>query len=267
MRLFFGAPAGAAKAEIRPLFALARRLAATCRASRASLLVALAIALTIWLGAASRAGARSALEVVAASHGASVFVAPPDPDVDVSSVHRFSFLHGMCSDAHASCEAVRGLAESRGALACPTGNGACGGWADWKGEGEEKAAHVEASLDAAWAHLGAKARGDEVLIGFSRGAFVARDIAYARPGRFAVLVLIGAATIPDAELLKTHGIRKVVLASGDFDPARRTMERAARELSAAGLAARYVHLGPFGHAMPRDLDRALGTTLDWALEP
>ncbi len=250
MRLLFGGPPRTA----------------TRAGIRASVVIAAAIAAVTWLGGAHRAGARTTLEVVTPAHGASVFVAAPDQGADASSPHRFAFLHGMCSDAHDSCEAVRDLVEPRGALACPTGNGACGGWADWKGEGDEKASHVDASLDAAWAHLGTRAKGEEVLIGFSRGAFVARDIAYARPGRYKVLVLIGAATIPDAQLLKTNGIRKVVMASGDFDPARRTMEKAARELSAAGLPARYVHLGPVGHALPRDVSRSLGPAMDWALE-
>ncbi len=251
MRLLFGGPhRTATRAGIRAVFA------------RAAIIVAGAIFALTWIGASARA--RTTLDVVAPPHGASVYVAPAEAD-PAAAPHRFAFLHGMCSDAHASCEAVRDLVEPRGALACPTGNGACGAWADWKGEGEEKAAHVDASLDAGWAHLGDEAEGDQVLIGFSRGAFVARDIAYARPGRYAVLVLIGAATIPDADLLKSSGIRKVVLASGDFDPARRTMEKAARELSAAGLPAKYVHLGPFGHALPRDLARTLGGALDWAL--
>ena len=249
MRHLFGGPARTAtRAGIRPAIALA----AVCAAVR-------------WLGASSRADARTTLDVAVPSHGASVFFAPPEEDAGAKPPLRIAFLHGMCSDAQASCEAVRDLAGTRGALVCPTGNGVCGGWADWKGEGEEKAAHVDASLDAAWGKLGVKARGDEVLIGFSRGAFVARDVAYARPGRFKVLVLIGAATIPDAKLLLQNGIHRVVLASGDYDPARRTMERAARELGAAGLPTKYVHLGPFGHALPRDLDRTLGPTLDWAL--
>ena len=251
MRHLFGGPQRTTtRAVIRAAFA------------RAALTAVAALFALTWLAASARA--RSPLDVVAPPHGASVYVAPADAD-GAAAPNRFAFLHGMCSDAHASCEAVRDLVEPRGALACPTGNGACGGWADWKGEGEEKAAHVDASLDAGWAHLGEKAEGDQVLIGFSRGAFVARDIAYARPGRYAALVLVGAATIPDAERLKSNGIRKVLLASGDFDPARRTMEKAARELSAAGLPARYVHLGPFGHALPRDLARTLGGALDWAL--
>lgn len=245
MRHFFGGPSRAAtKAVIR-----------------ASVVFAAALLSSTWLGSSARA--RTTLDVAVPPHGANVYVAPAEAD-PAATPHRFAFLHGMCSDARASCEAVRDLVEPHGALACPTGNGACGGWADWKGEGEEKAAHVDASLDAAWARLGEKAAGDEVLIGFSRGAFVARDIAYAR-GRYKVLVLIGAATIPDAALLRAHGIRKVVLASGDFDPARRTMEKAARELAASGLPAKYVHLGPFGHALPRDLARSLGGALDWAL--
>jgi predicted esterase len=101
------------------------------------------------------------------------------------------------------------------------------------------------------------------LIGFSRGAFVARDIAYARPGRWKALIFIGASFIPDAARLKASGIRRVVMAAGDYDGARPTMQRAAALLHASGLPARYISLGPIAHALPRDLERILREALGW----
>lgn len=227
-----------------------------------SLLVVVVVVLGFVATSLARpASARTVLEPVVPRHGAPVWITPATSD---RSRARIAFLHGMCMDVRATCERVRTLVEPHGVLACPTGNASCGGGADWIGSGDDKALHLDASLEAAWVHAGAPAGGGDVLVGFSRGAFVARDVAYARPGRYRALVLIGAAMVPDAARLASSGIERVVLASGDFDPARRTMERAAGELSSGGLPARFVRLGPVGHALPRDVDRLLGAHLAWA---
>lgn len=227
---------------------------------RAFLVVALAVGL-LASAMVRPASARAVLEPVTPPHGAPVWLARSAAQPGRA---RVAFLHGMCMDARATCERVRALVEPHGVLACPTGNASCGGGADWAGTGDDKAAHLDASLDAAWRHAGVEATGEDVLVGFSRGAFVARDVAYARPGRYRALVLVGAALVPDADRLAASGVERVVLASGDFDPARRTMERAAAELSRRGIPARFVRLGPVGHALPRDVDRLLGAHLAWA---
>jgi predicted esterase len=209
--------------------------------------------------------ARGALDAISTRRGSVVWVTPPRGGAATSPT-RVTFLHGMCMDPQRTCDRVLALGDGHAALACPTGNSACGGGADWAGEGEDKAEHLDAALDAAWGHAGAADRGADVLIGFSRGAFVARDVAYARPGRFRALILIGAAMSPEASRLAASGIRRVVLASGDFDPARRTMERAARDLEAQGIPARFIRLGPVGHALPRDVAARLAQPIAWALE-
>ena len=173
-------------------------------------------------------------------------------------------LHGMCSDPVATCEIGRGAATAVGWFVCPTGNASCGDAADWAGSGETKAAFLDpslAALDQAYGPF--VARQGNVLIGFSRGAFVARDVAYARPNRWVGLVLLGAATIPDANRLKANGIRRVVLGAGEYDGSRTTMIKAAAVLSRAGLPARFVSLGPIYHALPSDLDRILADALAW----
>jgi predicted esterase len=229
-----------------------------------ALLLGLAVVVALVL-ASSRVRARASLLAVTPRTGAVVWVSPPEV-APAEARPRIGFLHGMCMDAHRTCDRVRDLVEPHGALACPTGNGACGASADWRGEGEEKAAHVEAALGAAWSHVGAASSSGDVLVGFSRGAFVARDVAYARPGAFKSLVLLGAALSPDPDRLRASGVRRVVLGCGDFDPARSTMVKAARDLEGQGIEARFVSLGPVGHALPRDVAARLGAHLGWAAE-
>jgi len=54
-----------------------------------------------------------------------------------------------------------------------------------------------------------------------------------------------------------------VLAAGDLDGARPAMQRAARALSAAGLPARYMSLGPIYHQLPSNLAEILREALAW----
>jgi predicted esterase len=123
---------------------------------------------------------------------------------------------------------------------------------DWSGSGEVKAAALDESLavtDKAYGAFIDHSQGD-ILVGYSRGAFVARDVVYARPGRFRGLILLGALMRPDAARLKASGIRRVVFAAGEWDMARPAMQRSAAALTGAGLPSRYVSLGQIGHALP-----------------
>jgi predicted esterase len=175
-------------------------------------------------------------------------------------------LHGMCSDAVATCAFWNQAAQEQGWLVCPDGNARCGdGDPDWRGNGETKAAHIDAAVDALRAEhpRAVAADGDDILVGFSRGAFVARDVAYARPGRYRGLVLLGAALKPDPKRLRDSGIRRVVLGAGDFDGSAPTMRQAARLLERGGLEARFVSLGPIYHALPGDLEDRLREAFAW----
>jgi predicted esterase len=173
----------------------------------------------------------------------------------------------MGSHVEGTCERVASAKDAGFVVVCPTGNVDYGdGRADWKGDGEEKARHIDAALEAALAPLSLEPsaeRGD-VLMGFSRGAFVARDVAYARANKWRGLVLIGAALTPDAARLRENGIRRVVLASGDFDGAKKTMVLARAKLCAQGMPARFVSLGPVWHALPEDSMKRLADAIAWA---
>lgn len=174
-----------------------------------------------------------------------------------------TMLHGMGMSPAGTCARVAGVRALGFELFCPAGNVDYGdGTADWAGEGEQKARHIDGALAAAV--IEPSAEGGDVLMGFSRGAFVARDVAYARKDRWRGLVLIGAALTPDAELLRANGIRRVVLASGDFDGAKKTMVAARSKLCAAGMPTRFVSLGPVWHALPPDSITRMKEALTWA---
>jgi predicted esterase len=199
---------------------------------------------------------------------APVRVLPPStpPQERATPPAVLTMLHGMQSSPTRTCDRIAPAARRGLLVVCPTGNVALGDdVADWAGDGADKARHLDGALDAALVPLGLRPqanRGD-VLVGFSRGAFVARDVVYERGDRWRGLVLIGAALVPDAERLRASGIRRVVLASGDFDGARSTMVAARAKLCAAGMPARFVSLGPVWHALPADTVDRLGEALDW----
>src|SRR5262249_9768331 len=125
-------------------------------------------------------------------------------------------LHGRDMDPIEMCEGW----DTQSWLVCPAGNAPEGESFGWAGSTEERLAAV----DTLYGPLVDHGRGD-VLVGFSRGGFLARDLVYARPGRFRGVVLLGAAVRLDAERLRAAGVRRVLLAAGEHDEARPTMER------------------------------------------
>lgn len=151
-------------------------------------------------------------------------------------------LHGMCLSAEENCSFVGAIAEGRAILVCPEGNATCGDRsASWDGLPKVRAAYVHAGVAAAQSALDEDTdplRGD-VLFGSSRGAFVARDVIYeGTQGRWAGVVLVGAAIVLDPDKVRRAGVRRVLLAAPDFDGAAPTMRRAQAVLCGAGLPAR-----------------------------
>ncbi len=201
------------------------------------------------------------------SVGSEISVLTPHRDVPWTTA--VTMLHGMCSDAQATCQSLAPGLGDLGLVVCPHGNGTCGGWADWQGDGATKAAHLDAAFEAVEVAFGdaASPRKGGILVGFSRGAFVARDVLAERPGAFRGAILVGAAFLPDIERFRRSGVQSVVLASGDHDGARKTMEGAARRLDAAGIRAKFVRLGPIYHALPARFDRFVRESIRWIDEP
>lgn len=174
-------------------------------------------------------------------------------------------LHGMCMEPLDVCDFWNAAGREQGFLVCPAGNVTCGGAFDWQGPTEDRIAAVDQALEAvdqAYLPLIDHHRGD-ILIGYSRGGYLARDLLYARPGLFRGVIFVGAAVNPDPSRLLESGVERAVFASGDYDGARASMQRSARDLSARGIPARFVSLGPIGHALPANLEHILRDALAW----
>lgn len=93
---------------------------------------------------------------------------------------------------------------------------------------------------------------------------MAADIAMQPGSSWRGLILIGAKVHLDPTKLSANGIKRVVLASGDYDGARDEMRRAAaRTNGVQGLQVRYESLGRVGHGFAADMDGWMAGALGW----
>jgi predicted esterase len=176
------------------------------------------------------------------------------------------FLHGMCDTPENECGMLHAGVERTGFLVCPRANGSCNnGGAIWRGSPESKRSLVDQSLAALSAEYAGAARTDRdvTLVGFSQGAYLALDMVAREKGPWSSLVLMSASVKPDARVLEKAGIRRVLLAAGDFDGARPAMQRAVEQLVADGFDARWKSMGPVGHQFAADMNAWMGDALEW----
>ncbi|MFO0756056.1 MAG: hypothetical protein U0359_06175 [Byssovorax sp.] len=181
------------------------------------------------------------------------------------------FLHATCMDPRPVCDTFGAAGRDRSFLVCPSGNATCYGAPDWHGPPADKAAFLTRSLGKIEQQWGPYVSHDDTLIGWSRGGFAARDILYddvarGAPPRFSSLVILAADVTPDPDKLRAAGIRKVLMAAGDQDGSRITLQRAVTKLVAAKIPARYVSLGPTGHWWPSDFEQRIAAGLAWVRE-
>ncbi|MBL8718519.1 MAG: hypothetical protein JNL79_21240 [Myxococcales bacterium] len=179
------------------------------------------------------------------------------------------FLHATCMQPGWVCDAFGSAGRDGAWLVCPSGNSTCAGEPDWYGPPKEKAAFLSHAIDLTESAVPAfVAPRPGVLVGWSRGAFAAKDVLQTRalPGRFRGLVLVAAAVGLDLKLLRELGIRRLVMAAGDWDGARGSMVATVAAAKAAGLEARWVSLGKIGHTWPPDFEARMREPIAWALE-
>lgn len=183
------------------------------------------------------------------------------------------FLHATCMQPSSVCNGFGSAARDTGWLVCPSGNSTCYGEPDWHGPGREKAAFLESALARVEAELPTFIDDRPgVLIGWSRGAFAARDILTASIAdqtsslakRFRGLVLIAAHVTPELAMLKQAGVTRVVMAAGDHDISKPTMVSAVAALRKGGLDARFISLGNIGHVWPNDFEMRMREPIAWA---
>jgi len=170
-------------------------------------------------------------------------------------------LHGMCDVPDNECPSFSNATRS-GWLVCPQASVGCqGGGATW--HWKDRVGHVEAATARA---LQAKAvqPSARTLIGFSLGASAALDVAQHGSQRYDALILIAGRVSPNPRQLRAHGVKRVLLAAGDFDQTHAHLVGEARRLTRAGITARFMSLGKVGHQFAPDMDAWLREALSWA---
>ena len=174
----------------------------------------------------------------------------------------FVYLHGVCGLTTNGCGHFGG---APGWLVCPQANATCrNGGSSWGGSTEEKAALVDRAVDAAHEAWPESKGAPVVLVGFSQGAYVAMDVARARPGRYAGMVLLGADTGHAVERLRAAKVPRVALVCGAYDMMFPSMRDTPRALTSLGVAARFESLGHVGHTYVGETgDDVLTRMLAW----
>jgi predicted esterase len=175
------------------------------------------------------------------------------------------YLHGMWSSPEEQCSVFERAATPFGFLVCPRGNAPNGEGRMWVGNYASVAPQVHAALNAAndLARGKLDRRGAGTLIGYSNGAYFAVEVALAEPGRWTGLVLLSMRLELDAARLRAAGIQRIVLAAGDKDGARASMQALADRTDAAGLPTRFTSLGPGGHEFPADMSARMCDAVAW----
>ena len=197
-------------------------------------------------------------------------IAPPvygaSPAGPESTRATFIYLQGVCGLTINGCGHFEG---APGWLVCPQANTACGnGGSSWGGTLEDKIAVVDRALDVARSRWPESTRAPVVLVGFSQGAYVAMDIARARPGRYAGLLLLGADTSSSVDRLRASGVPRVALVSGAYDMMFPRMRATPPALAPFGITARFASLGLVGHTYvgADGTDSVLTSILAWLVE-
>jgi predicted esterase len=175
------------------------------------------------------------------------------------------FLHGMWAGPEEQCGIFERAATPFGFLVCPRGNAPNEKWWMWTGTYATVAPQVHAALDAAGALAPGKLdrSGGGTLIGYSNGAYFAVEVAMAEPGKWTGLVLLSMPLHLDVPRLRAAGVRRILLAAGDRDGARASLQALAERTDAAGLPTRFTSLGPGGHEFPPDMSARMCEAVAW----
>lgn len=175
------------------------------------------------------------------------------------------YLHGMWASPEDSCGHFERAAAPFGFLVCPRGNAPLGDGRMWAGTYASVAPSVRTALAAAEAMAPGKLdrSGGGTLVGYSNGAYFAVVVAGSEPGRWTGLVLLSMHLELDAARLRAVGVRRVVLAAGERDGARASMQALARRTDAAGLPTGFMSLGAGGHELPPDIDERMSAAVAW----
>ncbi len=178
------------------------------------------------------------------------------------------YLHGMWASPEDSCGHFARAAAPYGFLVCPRGNAPFEDGNMWSGTAADAERPIHAALAAAERLAPGKlAPSGGTLIGYSNGAYFAAAVARAEPGRWPGLVLLSMKLRLDPAQLRAAGVRRVVLAAADRDPAAPSMTALAAQLQSGGVDARFMSLGPGGHELPADIADRMCEAVRWVRAP
>ncbi|MDP9000169.1 MAG: hypothetical protein M3O46_08665 [Myxococcota bacterium] len=194
-----------------------------------------------------------------------VAYAPADVSVPRPAI---VYLHGMWASPEDSCGYFARASTCFGFLVCPRGNAPLGDGRMWAGSYGSVAPSVHAALHAAEVVAPGKLdrSGDGTLVGYSNGAYFAVQIAESEPRKWTGLVLLDMHLVIDAARLRASGVRRIVLAAGDRDAARASMQALAERVDAQGLPTRFMSLGGVGHQFPDDMEARMCVAIAWVRE-
>jgi predicted esterase len=179
--------------------------------------------------------------------------------------HRVTvLLHGMCGEPANACRYFAEQVTATEHLICPRASRRCdGGGSTWPQRGFES--QIEAAVQRAAAALGPNVdeEGGRTLIGYSLGAFRALELAEHGAGKYPRVMLIGAKILPHQKLLRESGVERLLLSAGSWDMMHDHMRRESERLLRAGFGARFLGLGPVGHAFAPSFAEYLPQALSW----
>jgi pimeloyl-ACP methyl ester carboxylesterase len=123
----------------------------------------------------------------------------------------------------------------------------------WVGTYASVAPSVHTALTAAESLAPGKLdrSGSGTLVGYSNGAYFAVEIARSEPGKWTGLVLVSMRLDLDGAALRAAGVRRILLAAGERDGARGSMQALARSLDTVGLPTRFMRPGRRGGTSSR----------------
>jgi len=173
-------------------------------------------------------------------------------------------LHGMCGEPIYTCSHFAEQVTQSANLICPRASQRCaGGGASWPQTGFEQA--VEAAVTRAKSALTEPADDTQgrTLIGYSLGAYRALEIAQSGAGKYPWLMLIGAKVSLNPKLLADNGVQRVLLSAGGWDMMHDPMQHEAARALGVGVSARFLDLGPVGHAFSPTFAHYLPAALAW----
>jgi hypothetical protein len=182
-----------------------------------------------------------------------------------------AMLHGLCNPPGYTCGSWQNESKDIGFLVCPTGDGNCGPMLHYAPTWIEPWSKMDDDLELAIAKVdamypGEVVRNDSVLLGFSRGAYVAPYIACRHPGRWPYLVLIEADVELSAKLLTGAGVRAVAMLAGDVGNEIRGEKRTVDRLQKDGYPAKFWAMPAAGHFYSANIATLLPEAIAWVTE-